>query len=171
MDFSKFSEGYNFVCCALWQAGVYFLFLRTIPRLGAMRNGRREKLYLALKVYRIFIYAQNQFSPSYTVNTSFVCCYFLRIIHALISILLYSTSIKNLCCQGQFLLPSSSTWLGSHNQRSWHDIIIAFYVSLKIFPNIIIFVYRVGHSQRSDIYTIIIYIIYINPGTAVGVNR
>ena len=48
----------------------------------------------------------------------------------------------------------------------WHDIIIAssaFYVSLQISPNIII-VYRVGHSQRFDIYTIIIYIIYINAG-------
>lgn len=31
MDFSKFSEGYNFVCCVLWQAGVYYVFPRTIP--------------------------------------------------------------------------------------------------------------------------------------------
>ena len=43
----------------------------------------------------------------------------------------------------------------SQNWRRWHDIIIAssaFYVSLQISPNIII-VYRVGHSQRFDIYT------------------
>ena len=56
----------------------------------------------------------------------------------------------------------------SQNWRRWHDIIIAssaFYVSLQISPNTnIIIVYRVGYSQRFDIYTIIIYIIYINAG-------
>ena len=89
MDFTKFSEGYNFVCCVLWQAGVYYVFPRTIPH-----------------------------------------------------------KIDGDGMTSDIIIASS-----------------AFYVSLQISPNTnIIIVYRVGYSQRFDIYTIIIYIIYINAG-------